>query len=75
MHRFAELVNQRISVHGPATYSIYEEIMGTGDKFTQLAAKWHLGSDYTHVIISKIGGTQENISDQYRDLNICPDKN
>jgi hypothetical protein len=62
MHRFVELLNQRISVFGPATYEVHEEIMGNGNKFSQLAAKWRMGSDHTHVIIGKIGRAQENIS-------------
>jgi hypothetical protein len=74
MHRFVELLNQRLSLLGPATYEVHEEIMDNGDKFSQLAAKWRRGNDYAHVIISKVGKRPDDISDQYRDLAICPEK-
>jgi len=74
IHRFVELVNQRIALFGPATYEADEEKMGNGNKLSQLAAKWRRGNDYTHVIISKVGKGADNISDQYRDLAICPEK-
>lgn len=73
MHRFVELVNQRTSLFGPPAYTIHEEFIGQ-KKFSQIAAKWLIKSDYTHVIIDKIGAGPETISDQYRDLTICPEK-
>jgi hypothetical protein len=74
LHRFAELVKQREALFGPATYEVHEELMGNGNKLSQLAAKWRQGNDRTHVIISKVGRGSDNISDQYRDLAICPEK-
>lgn len=74
MHRFVELLNQRMSLFGPPAYTITQEIMGNGNTLSQIAAKWHVKSDYMHVIIGKIGTAQETISYQYRDLEICPDR-
>jgi hypothetical protein len=73
LHRFVELVNQRASLSGPPTYTVHEEIMGNGNKFSQLAAKWRIKSDYMHVIIGKVGTARDTISYQYRDLAICPE--
>ncbi|MFI5016256.1 MAG: hypothetical protein ACHQAY_28310 [Hyphomicrobiales bacterium] len=72
VHRFVELVNQRASIFGVPTYTLHQEIMGTGKSFSQIAAKWRSNSDQIHVIIDKIGSAQETISWQYKDTALCP---